>query len=42
MKQTSIYLTSGQIDELRRQSKATGLSVSAIVRMAVDLWLGTK
>ena len=43
MKRINFYLTDKQIDAMKRLSKKTGLSVSELVRRAVDAFLkGSK
>lgn len=39
MKQVNYYLPEQQIKALKDQSKKTGISVSEIIRRAIDLWL---
>jgi len=42
MIRTNIHLTEGQLKNLRKLAKQTGLSVAELVRRAIDEFLGRK
>ena len=42
MKRVDYHLTEKQIEVLKSESKATGLSVAELIRRAVDFWLEKK
>jgi metal-responsive CopG/Arc/MetJ family transcriptional regulator len=40
MERISVHLTEKEVEYLRRESEDTGLSVSEIIRRAIDEYLG--
>jgi Arc/MetJ-type ribon-helix-helix transcriptional regulator len=42
MKRTNHYIPPQQLKELKRESKASGLSVSELIRTAISEWLARR